>query len=126
MLLLGACSSGTHYPRSFTTDGCSSFPDGPGGDPDAWRHHCVEHDRAYWAGGTREQRKLADRKLADGLKADGHTGSSHLIYWGTRMGGHPLFPASWRWGYAWEYPRGYRPLTGDERAALAATQDVVK
>src|SRR5262245_15908951 len=35
-------------PYPFTTDGCSTFPDG------AWKSCCVTHDYAYWCGGTAE------------------------------------------------------------------------
>ena len=120
--MLAGCAGSCDYPRSFTSDGCSCFPDGTAADPDAWREHCVDHDRAYWAGGTRADRKAADEKLAAALAADGHPMAGRLTYAGTRVGGHPLLPFSWRWGYGWKYPRGYRPLSADERAALAATE----
>ncbi|MGD9417589.1 MAG: FAD-binding oxidoreductase [Verrucomicrobiota bacterium JB025] len=119
-LLLASCAT-TTYPKSFTTDGCSAFPDGTPSDPTAWRHHCVEHDRAYWAGGTREQRREADRNLANRITADGRPIVGTLTWLGTRVGGHPLLPTPWRWGYAWKYGRGYHALSETDRAALEAT-----
>jgi hypothetical protein len=95
----------------FTTDGCS------GGmtamwrlvgrcDP-PWNDLCVEHDRAYWAGGTAEMRRQADRVLRDGVAHNGHPVWAWLMWAAVRPGGHPLLPTSWRWGYGYRYPRGY-------------------
>ena len=38
------------YP--FTTDGCTLWPDG------FWQSCCVEHDMAYWCGGSAEERRV--------------------------------------------------------------------
>lgn len=97
------------YP--FTTDGCS------GGMSWLWRKiarrappwegACVEHDRAYWQGGTREERKGVDLWLAWQVAAAGHPVIANLMYIAVRVGGHPLLPLPWRWGYGWRWPRGY-------------------
>jgi hypothetical protein len=48
----------------FTSDGCSSFPDGiPILDEAKWQRCCYIHDIAYWQGGTYRQRQLADMAL---------------------------------------------------------------
>jgi hypothetical protein len=97
------------YP--FTTDGCSggmtalwrlvSRRDPP------WQGACVEHDRAYWRGGTKRQRAVADGWLAVRVSAAGYPWWSFAMWAAVRIGGHPLLPTSWRWGYGWKYPRGY-------------------
>jgi hypothetical protein len=33
---------------------------------------------------------------------------------GVRVGGSPYFPTTYRWGYGWPYPRGYKPLSEEE------------
>ncbi len=35
---------------------------------------------------------------------------------GVVIGGSPLWPSSFRWGYGWPYPRGYGELTAEEAA----------
>ncbi|MCF8533065.1 MAG: hypothetical protein K9G48_08685 [Reyranella sp.] len=95
----------------FTTDGCS------GGmtwlwrrvfhRPPPWNDLCVEHDRAYWKGGTAEMRRAADRELMAGVVSNGHPVWAFAMWLGVRIGGHPLLPMSWRWGYGYRWPRGY-------------------
>lgn len=109
-LLLCGCGS-PHVLRPFTTDGCSLFPDSAG---DAcWANCCVEHDRAYWRGGTAEERSRADRDLRQCVAQVGEPRLADLMYWGVRLGGMPLLPTWYRWGYGWSYGRGYEPLTPD-------------
>jgi hypothetical protein len=95
----------------FTTDGCS------GGmtatwrlffrlDP-PWNDLCVDHDRTYWAGGSRAYRAAADRDLRNSVARRGYPVWAWLMWAAVRIGGHPLLPTSWRWGYGWKYPRGY-------------------
>jgi hypothetical protein len=103
----------TDYP--FTTDGCS------GGmsrawrilfrKPPPWESHCITHDRAYHPGGTRQERRAADDALKAAVTHDGYPVWAFIIWAGVRVGGHPLLPFSWRWGYGWKYSRlrGYRP-----------------
>jgi hypothetical protein len=77
-----------------------------------WNDLCVEHDRAYWAGGTAEMRRIADRALMAGVTLNGHPIWAFLMWAAVRFGGHPLLPTSWRWGYGYRYPRGYSPNSG--------------
>lgn len=95
----------------FTTDGCS------GGMTAMWRavwrrappwnDLCVTHDRAYWQGGTKDARRRADRELLAGVVLNGHPVFGILMWLAVRIGGHPLLPLSWRWGYGWRWPRCY-------------------
>jgi hypothetical protein len=98
------------YP--FTTDGCSggmtwAWRKVVRSDP-PWERACVEHDYAYWQGGSKRDRKLADKMLYLRVLNNGHALIGCLMYWAVRIGGHPLLPFPWRWGYGWKYPRGYR------------------
>jgi len=65
----------------------------------------VEHDIAYWCGGTFSDRVDADRTLAQCVKRQ--TGSGTLatsMRVGVFLFGGQLFPTSSRWGYGWPYP----------------------
>lgn len=100
----------TDFP--FTTDGCS------GGmsrtwrfvfrRPPPWEGLCVDHDRKYHPGGTREERRAADRELRDAVARKGYPAIAFFMWLAIRAGGHPLLPLPWRWGFGWRWPRGYR------------------
>jgi len=79
--------------KPFKTDGCSMFPD------HKWRDCCVTHDKAYWKGGTKEQRKVADKKLYKCVKSKGYKIVAVLMYIGVRIGGVSYLPTPWRWGF---------------------------
>jgi hypothetical protein len=102
--------------RDFTSDGCSLFPDGDVKDRALWCECCFEHDIAYWRGGTEEERKKADRALRDCVRArTKNKALADVMYQGVRMGGQPVFPTWYRWGYGWKYGRGYAPVTEEEQ-----------
>ncbi len=94
------------YP--FTTDGCS------GGiyrtimrrNP-PWLGCCVNHDQIYWEGGPAQWRRNADLGLYRCVRNNGHPIIACLMWLAVRVGGHPLLPFPWRWGYGWKYPRCY-------------------
>ena len=97
----------------FVTDGCSGamtwawqavFRLNP-----PWNDLCIEHDRVYWHGGTRKARREADDALMHGVVMKGFPIFALIMWWGTRLGGHPLLPLPWRWGYGWRYPYFYDP-----------------
>jgi hypothetical protein len=115
-LLVSGCQTVSHPGLSaFKSDGCSGFPDGTLNQPDLWKRHCIEHDRAYWTGGTREERKAADLKLRDGIQGEGKPVIARIAYVGVRIGGTPWLPTPWRWGFGWSgFPRGYRELDEEE------------
>ena len=85
----------------FRTDGCSASPDFN------WKHCCVEHDKAYWCGGSAEQRADADRALRECVAEASARPLGYLVQFGVRIGGHPWWPAPWRWAYGREWPLGY-------------------
>jgi len=102
--------------HAFKSDGCSLFPDGDLADRELWCDCCLNHDIAYWQGGSRADRKQADESLRQCVLA--RTGSkvlAGLMYDGVRAGGHPAFPTWYRWGYGWNYGRGYTLLTESEQ-----------
>ena len=101
--------------QAFSSDGCSLFPDGNLKDRALWCDCCFTHDVAYWQGGTEEERLQADKILRECvLKRTDSKTLADLMYEGVRAGGNPAFPMWYRWGYGWDYGRGYAPLTKKE------------
>jgi hypothetical protein len=90
---------GVMPPYHFTTDGCSMWPD------DGWVRCCVEHDMAYWCGGTSADRTRADATFRDCVSALHGAPMAWLMYASVRVGGAPWEPFPWRWAYGWDYCR---------------------
>lgn len=105
--------------RPFSSDGCSSFPDGiPYLNENKWLKCCVIHDVAYWQGGTAEQKLEADRGLRSCVAATGERAIAEAMYLGVRVGGYERLPFTWRWGYGWTINRGYRALSDEEKSQV--------
>ncbi len=100
--------------KPFTSDGCSAFPDGTLKQNNLWLGCCIQHDIAYWKGGSRDERKQADLKLKQCVAKVGQPEIAKLMLAGVRVGGTPYFPTTFRWGYGWPYFRGYKKLTAAE------------
>jgi hypothetical protein len=116
---VAACSPESDL-EPFRSDGCSLFPDHSVITRDDWCACCLEHDLAYWRGGTRAERERADARLQECVFAK--TGDEHLarlMYEGVRFGGSPYFYNWYRWGYGWPYDRKYQALTANEAARAA-------
>jgi hypothetical protein len=112
----GSTSKGVVVLKPFSTDGCSLFPDGTFSDKDKWQDCCIEHDIAYWKGGTEQDRLDADLELKRCIfERTGDAMLAQTVYDAVRTWGSPIFPAWYRWGYGWPYGRGYEPLTEEEQ-----------
>lgn len=109
------CASNTHKPdMAFKSDGCS------GGmswfwrtflrRPPPWEGACIDHDYAYWYGGSRSKRLLADRCLAAQVARSGYPVIGAMMYYAVRLGGMPHWRFSWRWNYG-SKTREYRNAT---------------
>lgn len=83
--------------HAFTTDGCTGWRDS------RWLECCIEHDIHYWCASTGSSRKQADRALRECIREHSDAANAFLMYWGTRLGGAPWLPFSWRWGYGYEW-----------------------
>lgn len=79
------------------SDGCTLWPDG------SWRHCCVEHDRAYYYGGSFDDRKRADIELMKCVLGTEKPILSFIMYLGVRFFAGPLWPHRARWGYSLPY-----------------------
>jgi len=49
----------------FTNDGCTFFPNRSFNSDTDWSVCCLEHDQAYWQGGTEEERWVTDQVFRD-------------------------------------------------------------
>ena len=89
--------------KEFQTDGCTLFADG------SWKQCCQEHDKQYWQGGSAEERYISDIIFRDCIyDISDKKMLSIVMYSAVRTGGTPFFAVPWRWGYGWEFGRGYR------------------
>jgi hypothetical protein len=121
-LLLSACATGGTL-QPFTTDGCSVFPNGLPNHKNLWLKCCIEHDRAYWLGGTYTERKAADKALRACVSQTNEPGIAKIMLRGVRVGGSPYLPTPFRWGYGWPYGRGYNSVTPNERSEAEKLRD---
>ena len=122
-LLTGGCASASTL-HDFFSDGSSLLPDAPAQPRQPCAGCRFNHDIAYWQGGTEEDRKRADNTLRQCvIERTGSKALADLMYDGVRAGGHPAFPAWYRWGYGWKYGRGYAPLTEQEKKQVREKLD---
>lgn len=104
----------------FSSDGCSAFPDGTLAHKTLWLNCCRDHDFAYWLGGSKEQRRLADIELRDCVAGVGEEEIANLMLAGVRVGGSPWWPTRFRWAYGWPYLRGYQQISSEEQSMVDA------
>jgi len=115
------CAAATEL-NGFWSDGCTLFPNGTLQDRTLWCDCCFNHDIAYWRGGSEQERKAADQALrACVLARTRNRALAETMFSGVRLGGSPAFPTWYRWGYGWNYGRGYQPLSRDEQKQVADT-----
>ncbi len=69
-------------------------------------------------GGTCQERKNADEALKTCVTEVGQPEIAQLMLAGVRVGGTPYLPTTFRWGYGWPYPRGYKALTDEEKKEI--------
>lgn len=125
LVLVCHASAATAGIADFSSDGCSLFPDGTIKDRSKWCDCCLQHDIAYWRGGTEEERIRADAALRDCvLERTGDKALAETMYLGVRAGGHPGFPNWYRWAFGWNYGRGYKLLTEGEQEQVRKKLDL--
>lgn len=100
----------------FSSDGCSQFPDGTLSQRDLWCSCCITHDIAYWQGGSSLQKKQADAALRQCVleKTESQL-LADTMYYGVTLGGSPVYPVWYRWGYGWAYGRGFQTLSNYDK-----------
>ncbi|MBN8536462.1 MAG: hypothetical protein J0M15_05380 [Deltaproteobacteria bacterium] len=106
--------------RPFTSDGCSLSPNSFF-EVD-FTECCVEHDVAYWLGGSKDEKDKSDvqlkaciqSKLNSTFNNDISATVAQTYFFGVQMGGVNFLPNSFRWGYGWNFLRPYTGLTSEE------------
>jgi len=119
LLLFSTTASAADTLRPFSSDGCSLFPDGTLLDNERWLSCCIDHDLRYWMGGSYAERQRADHELQQCVAGLGEQAIARLMHSGVRIGGSPLWPTPYRWGYGWPYLRGYKPLNDYEHQQIS-------
>jgi hypothetical protein len=71
---------------------------------DGWVACCLEHDMAYWCGGTERERDEADAALGSCLEKQDSKEMGAVMGVGLGVGGAYWLPTPWRWGYGWNWP----------------------
>lgn len=103
--VFGQSAADRQLPPDYVSDKCSLFFDGDWGDC------CVEHDKAYFFGGTKKERRAADQKLCECVRSKGgrkHRIIAKMMWIGVRIGGVGFLPTPFRWGFGkdWKKPTG--------------------
>lgn len=69
-----------------------------------WRHCCEIHDKAYYYGGTKKQKIIADEKLGSCVsKVVGNKFLGKAMQAAVEIGGGPYLPTPYRWGYGEDF-----------------------
>lgn len=63
------------------------------------------HTRAYWEGGSEEERLLADIELLRGLAGIRRPVAGFALFILARLFGAPWMPFRWRWGHGMAWPQ---------------------
>ena len=120
----GGCSTTSqHWTRvegipkfdpQYHSDGCSGgmsatysklkFLHAKYGETLPWRDCCVIHDKAYYYGGSKEEKKMADAVLKECVSKTIGCSNSGLVLGNIMedavwIGGAPYYPTSYRWGF---------------------------
>ena len=103
----------------FKSNGCSLFPDGE------YFGCCFVHDFAYWAGGTFDERRTADRLMRNCIMDVSQGKVRALFMWSmARIFGFPDLPTGFRWGRGWPFAHrtNYSELSPLERNQVDGTR----
>jgi len=69
-----------------------------------WRECCEVHDLAYYYGGSKNEKKIADEKLNLCVsKVVGNKFFGKTMKIAVEIGGGPYLPTSYRWGYGEDF-----------------------
>ena len=99
----------------FTTDYCTSYPEGTRDQPDLWKICCLEHDLFFWAGGSKKDREIIDLKLRDCVEKKAGSAQANLMYYAVRAGSlSPIKNPDKKWNNGWRERPDYAPLSSED------------
>ena len=110
--------------KDFSTDGCSSYPDGiPLLETNKWFHCCFTHVISYWVGGSKAEKDHADGELNRCVSEESFPLHGKVMQIGVAAGGVPdtFFP--WRWGYGFSEDRTYNKMSLEEKERVFQKYD---
>ena len=98
-------------PSGKKSDGCTLIGDGN------FRDCCVAHDKDFFRGGSRQERRDSDKRLYECVckKGTWNKLAAPFIWLGVRIGGLPFLPTSFRWGFGTK-EKGYAKRRAAERS----------
>lgn len=102
----------------FETDYCTGFSNGTWNHPNRWKSCCLEHDIAYWIGGSYEREKRSDLRLKECVRKSGGDFISTVMYLGVRLGHYCPFKLSKSWGWGFGSKKNYHKLTKSQKKTL--------
>lgn len=114
--------------RPFSSDGCSSSPDGVPltENSSVWVDCCIRHDTAYWMGGSKEDKKKADEELKSCITGKGYPNIAKVYKSFVREFGGPNSTQTYRWSYGWNYKRNFSVLSEEENEQIKRLYGVDK
>ena len=83
--------------KNSMSDKCTDFPNG------TWGGCCVQHDKAYYYGGSLANKIKADLRLYECVKKKGHPIIATIMWLGVTLFGGPYWPHSFRWNKGYPY-----------------------
>jgi hypothetical protein len=106
--------------KSFYSDGCTGFIDGPPGKGKLWQHCCFEHDLRYWFGGVEDEMDFADLELRACVNDVAGSSWAKVVYNGVRAGHRTPNKSKTHWSWGWTPKREKGPLTESEKTYVEA------
>ena len=101
------------YIQPFKTDLCTHYPNTTDGILRPYTKCCLMHDVEYYLGGTKKDRKNADKNLRDCFRTMGYNLRSRVVFSGVRIFGKHY------WGYAFkDLKPAYWELTPEQKKIL--------
>jgi len=112
--------------NDFQTDGCSAYPDGfPHTNEYEWLHCCIAHDMAYWVGGTKLEKVVADQHLNQCVSEATNQTHGTIMELGVALGGTPFINTTWKWGYGWNKSLHFSELDDSHKEKILIKFDTI-
>ncbi len=97
--------------KTFESDGCTMFVDGPPTNPGLWRPCCVQHDLRYWFGGDQYDLDQTDLRLKSCVQKLAGKTWADIIYLGVRLGHYSPVKNKTFWSWGWMVERKNNKLS---------------
>lgn len=96
-------SDSRKLPDDYISDKCTAFPNGN------YAECCIAHDKDYFFGGAKAERKASDKRLKACVLSKGRGWKrrflANAMYLGVRVGGVGFLKAPFSWGFGKRYKK---------------------